>query len=169
MIFRRLFTVASLLTAMGFSLSCNQITKPDNVATDTSAKTKEEPEYFLLRPELEKHYGYSHAVRVGDDLKISGAVSMDNNGNIVDSLSMEKQMKNCYADLEKILKHYGYSFDEVVVENIFTTDMPGFLKVAGYRREIYKKQFPTGSWLEVKGLAVPGQLVEIEMEAHKVR
>ena len=37
------------------------------------------------------------------------------------------------------------------------------------RNAIYKKQFPTGTWLEVKGLAVQGQLIEIDMEAHKVK
>ena len=40
------------------------------------------PDYFLLRPEVEKSYGYSHAVKIGDDIKISGAVSMDDEGNL---------------------------------------------------------------------------------------
>lgn len=127
----------------------------------------ETPEYFLLRPEVEKAYGYSHAVRIGDDLKISGAVSMDDAGNLRAAGDMDQQMKNCYSDLEKILKHYGYTFDDVVVENVFTTDMVEFIRVSGFRNSIYKKQFPTGTWLEVKGLALPGQLIEIDMEAHK--
>jgi enamine deaminase RidA (YjgF/YER057c/UK114 family) len=125
------------------------------------------PQYFLLRPKLEKEYGYSHAVQIGDDLKISGAVSMDDNGVIVAPGNMEQQMKNCYSDLEKILHHYGYTFDDVVVENVYTTNMGDFIKVSGYRNSIYKKQFPTGTWLEVKGLAIKGQLIEIDMEAHK--
>ena len=29
----------------------------------------EKPEYFLLRPETEKAYGYSHAVKIGNDIK----------------------------------------------------------------------------------------------------
>ncbi len=124
-------------------------------------------EYYLLRPEVEKLYGYSHAVKIGDDIKISGAVSMDDKGNLTAPGSMEQQMKNCYNDLEKILKHYGYSFDDVVVENVFTTNMAEFINVSAYRNTIYKKQFPTGTWLEVKGLALPGQLIEIDMEAHK--
>jgi enamine deaminase RidA (YjgF/YER057c/UK114 family) len=135
--------------------------------TVTPPEPAEAPEYFNLRPELEKAYGYTHAVRIGDDLKISGAVSMNDTGMIVAPGNMEQQMKNCYSDLEKILKHYGYTFDDVVVENIFTTNMADFLKVAGSRNSIYTKQFPTGSWIEVKGLAVEGQLIEIEMEAHK--
>tara|TARA_R110002111_G_scaffold51015_3_gene89504 strand:+ start:1339 stop:1476 length:138 start_codon:yes stop_codon:yes gene_type:complete len=45
--------------------------------------------------------------------------------------------------------------------------MPKFLEVAAYRNEIYKKQFPTGSWLGVKELALPEFLIEIELEVHK--
>jgi 2-iminobutanoate/2-iminopropanoate deaminase len=144
--------------------SCKQENKEE--AKDSLVK-KEAPEYYLLRPELEKSYGYSHAVRIGDDLKISGAVSMDDKGTIVAPGNMEQQMKNCYSDLEKILKHYGYTFDDVVAENIYTTNMKDFIGVSGFRNSIYKKQFPTGTWLEVKGLAVDGQLIEIDMEAHK--
>ncbi len=124
------------------------------------------PEYFLLRPEVEKAYGYSHAVKIGDDIKISGAVSMDDAGNPTAVGDLEQQMKNAYADLDKVLKHYGYTFDDVVVENVFTTDMAGFLAVAAYRASIYAEQFPTGTWLEVKGLALPEFMIEIELEAH---
>lgn len=127
------------------------------------------PEYFNLRPKLEKEYGYTHAVKIGDDLKISGAVSMNDSGMIVAPGNMEQQMKNCYSDLEKILQHYGYTYDDVVAENIYTTNMADFIKASGYRNSIYKKQFPTGTWLEVKGLAVEGQLIEIDMEAHKAK
>ncbi len=44
-----------------------------------------------------------------------------------------------------------------------------FAKESAYRNTIYKKQFPTGSWLEVKGLALPEFLVEIELEVHKAK
>jgi len=124
-------------------------------------------EYFNLRPTVEKDYGYTHAVRIGNDVKISGAVSMDDAGNPIAEGDLAQQMKNCYADLEKVLKHYGCTFDDVIVENIFTTDMAEFLKHSAYRNSIYTKQFPTGSWLEVKGLALPEFMIEIELEAHK--
>ena len=92
---------------------------------------------------------------------------MDDAGNLVAPGNIDQQMKNCCGDLEKILNHYGYTFDDVVVENVFTTNMADFIKVSTYRNSIYKKRFPTGTWLEVKGLALPGQLIEIDMEAHK--
>ena len=68
-----------------------------------------------------------------------------------------------------MLKHYGYSFDDVVVENIFTTNMAEFLKQSSYRNTIYKNDFPTGTWLEVKGLALPGFMIEIGLEAHRTK
>jgi enamine deaminase RidA (YjgF/YER057c/UK114 family) len=123
------------------------------------------PEYFLLRPDVEKAYGYSHAVRIGHDIKVSGAVSMDDAGNPTAVGDLEQQMKNAYADLEKVLKHYGCTFDDVIVENVYTTNMARFLEVAAYRASVYTKQFPTGTWLEVKGLALPEFMIEIELEA----
>jgi len=164
-----LFFTLSVVIGSTVLTSCK-----DNTSTATEKVLAEEtivdtPQYYLLRPKLEKEYGYSHAVQIGNDLKISGAVSMDDNGVIVAPGNMEQQMKNCYSDLEKVLKHYGYTFDDVVAENVYTTNMDEFIKVSGYRNSIYKKQFPTGTWLEVKGLAVKGQLIEIDMEAHKSR
>ena len=164
----------SFITACCFSLflftTCNTA-EQTNVKTEKENKSAstETPEYFNLRPKLEKEYGYTHAVKIGDDIKISGAVSMDIAGNLIAPGNMEQQMKNCYADLDIILKHYGCTFDDVVVENILTTNMQEFIKVSGYRNSIYKKQFPTGSWLGVKELALPGQLIEIEMEVHKAK
>ena len=127
----------------------------------------EAPEYFYLRPEVEKAYGYTHAVKIGGDIKISGAVSMDDQGNPTAVGDLEQQMKNAYSDLGKVLEHYGYTFDDVIVENVYTTDMAGFLEVAAYRSSIYTKQYPTGTWVEVKGLALPEFLIEIELEAHR--
>ncbi len=148
--------------------SCKQQPQEDikDVEKEVTIKA-EKPEYFMLRPDVEKAYGYSHAVKIGNEIKISGAVSMDDEGNPTAVGDIEQQMKNCYADLEKILKHFGCTFDDVVKEDIFTTDMASMLENSAYRAEVYKNGFPTGSWLEVKGLALPEFMVEIELEVHK--
>ena len=159
------FIVLGLLTLFLTTIvvSCNQNTTP----AAAPVVQEEVPEYFSLRPEIEKTYGYTHAVKIGNDIKISGAVSMDDAGAPTATGDLLQQMKNCYADLDKILKHYDCTFDDVVVENIFTTNMPLFLENAGYRNSIYTKQFPTGSWLGVKELALPEFMIEIELEVHK--
>jgi len=164
-------SISAAAMLLAFPLTgCVEPQAGESTAQADAARTvAEAPEYFLLRPEVEKAYGYTHAVKIGDDIKISGAVSMDDQGNPTAVGDLEQQMKNAYADLGKVLAHYGYTFDDVIVENVFTTDMARFLEVAGYRSTIYTKQFPTGSWLEVKGLALPEFLIEIEMEAHRAR
>ena len=166
--------VIVLATTLAFT-SCKEETKPattEAVEVETHQETKAEhaaPDYFQLRPEVEKAYGYSHAVKIGNSIKVSGAVSMDDAGNPTAIGDLGQQMKNCYADLAKVLAHYGCTFDDVVVENVFTTNMPMFLENAAYRTEIYKNHFPTGSWLGVKELAIPEFMIEIELEVHKVQ
>lgn len=163
--FASIFLLSMLLVA-GCNNTGNTKTPPEKASKATPAET---PEYFNLRPKLEKEYGYTHAVKIGNNLKISGAVSMNDSGIIVAPGNMGQQMKNCYSDLDKILQHYGYTIDDVVAENIYTTNMAEFIRVSGFRNTVYKKQFPTGTWLEVKGLAIEGQLIEIDMEAHKTK
>lgn len=164
----QLTLLATIFTLIFGLQSCEQKQNEETKGVEKEVIIEsEKPEYFLLRPELEKAYGYSHAVKIGKNIKISGAVSMDNEGNPTAIGDIEQQMKNCYADLEKILKHYGCTFNDVIKEDIFTTNMSQMLEKSAYRAQIYKNRFPTGSWLEVKGLALPEFMVEIELEVYK--
>jgi enamine deaminase RidA (YjgF/YER057c/UK114 family) len=166
--FSKKLTLIVILFTLTFAFnSCKEPVKETPIEVEEIIVEPEKPEYFSLRPEIEKAYGYTHAVKIGNDIKISGAVSMDNEGLPTAEGDFAQQMKNCYADLDKILKHYGCTFDDVIVENIFTTNMQLFLENAEYRNYIYKKQFPTGSWLGVKELALPAFMIEIELEVYK--
>ncbi len=159
--------MTALVLLLAFAIgtqSCKEESK--EVRTETKVQV-DTPVYFNLRPEVEKAYGYSHAVKIGNDIKISGAVSMDDQGVPTAKGDLQQQMKNCYSDLDKVLKHYGCTFEDVVVENVFTTNMPEFLKLAAYRNTIYPKRFPAGTWLGVKELALPELMIEIELEVHK--
>ncbi len=118
-----------LLKLIGFTFfivlfiqSCNT-TDTNKREKDSVTSNTETPEYFNLRPALEKQYGYTHAVKIGNELIISGAVSMTDSGVVIGTGDMELQMKNCYSDLGKILQHYGYTFDDVFKENVYTTNM----------------------------------------------
>ncbi len=155
-------TAPLLLSLVLFS--CSQEAQKADRMTNAIENT-ERPDYFLLHPELEKTYGYTQAVRVGTMVKIGGVISIDEKGNATAKNDYQQQMKNCYANLDKVLKHYGCTYDDVILENIYTTSMDELHKNASYRREVYKKHFPTGSWIGVKELGMPGIMVEIELEA----
>ncbi|MCW3465961.1 RidA family protein [Chitinophaga nivalis] len=157
--------IAGIIALLGFSIySCKQ-TAPAGDQTKTETAKVAQPEYFQLRPQLEKMYGYTQAVRVGDIVKVGGVISIDDQGKPIGKNDYQQQMKNCYASLEKVLKHYGGTFEDVILENIYTTSMAELQKNAAYRHKIYTHHFPTGSWIGVKELGLPEMMVEIEIEA----
>lgn len=158
------FKVTFCLLLSFVLFSCKQASQ-QNAENTTHAVQSEKPEYFLLRPNLEKMYGYTQAVKVGNLVKIGGVISIDENGNAIAKGDYLQQMKNCYVSLEKVLQHYGCTFDDVVLENIYTTSMAELQKNAAYRHEIYKNHFPTGSWIGIRELGMPEMMIEIEMEA----
>src|SRR5690606_37820449 len=107
----------------------------------------------------------TQAVRIGNLVKVGGVISIDDSGQPLGKDDFLLQMKHCYASLEKVLKNYGCTFDDVVLENLYTTNMNELHKNAAYRHEIYKSHFPTGSWIGVKELGLPEIMIEIELEA----
>ena len=90
-------TLIALFIALTFTIqSCEQKEKESQKEVKKEIIVEyEKPEYFSLRPEVEKAYGYSHAVKIGNDIKISGAVSMDDKGNPTAIGDFGQQMKNC--------------------------------------------------------------------------
>ena len=71
----------------------------------------------------EKEYGYCQAVKVDNTIYVSGQVSHDDKGNIVGRGDMEAQMRQAYANIEKVLAQYGATMDNIVDELLFMTDM----------------------------------------------
>jgi enamine deaminase RidA (YjgF/YER057c/UK114 family) len=79
---------------------------------------------------------------------------------------LQEQMQNCYTGIDKILKHYGCTFDDVVIENYFTTNMNELHSNAvKFRKKYYKKHYPAGTFIGVKELGAPDMMIEIEIEA----
>ena len=110
-------TIVIVLFTLNFVLqSCEQKQKEETKEVEKEVIVEADtPEYFLLRPEVEKAYGYSHAVKIGNSIKISGAVSMDDAGNPTAIGDLRQQMKNCYSDLEKILIIPGFKNEMIEI------------------------------------------------------
>jgi 2-iminobutanoate/2-iminopropanoate deaminase len=86
----------------------------------------------------EKEYGYAQAVKVGDTIYLSGQVSHDDRGNIVGLRDMEAQMRQAYANIQKVLAQYGATMDNVVDEVLFVTDMDtAFAAAVKCRQEVF--------------------------------
>ena len=89
----------------------------------------------------EKEYSYSQAVKVGDTIYISGQVSHNDEGKIVGRGDMEAQMRQAYANIQKMLEQYGATMDNVIDEVLFVTDMnTAFAAAVKCRQEVFSGQ-----------------------------
>jgi 2-iminobutanoate/2-iminopropanoate deaminase len=84
----------------------------------------------------EKEYGYAQAVQVRDTIYLSGQVSHDDKGNIVGLGNMEVQMRQAYANIQKVLAEYKATMDNVVDEVLFVTDMNAAFAAAVKCRQV---------------------------------
>jgi 2-iminobutanoate/2-iminopropanoate deaminase len=106
---------------------------------------------------------YSHAVRAGDLLFVTGQLAEDPQTGQVVRGSFEDQTRRVMENLKLVLEHSGTSFDRVVMSRIFITDFRFFATV----NDIYASYFTAGrlpcrTTISVTGLAGFGD-VEIDL------
>jgi enamine deaminase RidA (YjgF/YER057c/UK114 family) len=114
----------------------------------------------------EKEYGYSQAVKVDNTIYLSGQVSHDDKGNIVGRGDMEKQMRQAYENIKKVLAQYGATMDNVVDEVLFVTDMDAaFAARVKCKQEVFSSSSSnpvlTSTIVQIQRLAFPELMVEI--------
>jgi 2-iminobutanoate/2-iminopropanoate deaminase len=111
----------------------------------------------------EKEYGYSQAVKVENTIYVSGQVSHDDKGNIVGPGNMERQMRQAYVNVEKVLAQYGATIDNIIDELLFVTDMDAaFAARAKCRQEVFSgKPVLASTIVQIQRLAFPELMVEI--------
>jgi enamine deaminase RidA (YjgF/YER057c/UK114 family) len=111
----------------------------------------------------EKEYGYSQAVKVDNTIYVSGQVSHDDKGNIVGRGNMQVQMRQAYANIQKVLAQYGATMDNIVDELLFVTDMDAaFAARAKCKQEVFSgNPVLTSTIVQIQRLAFPEFMVEI--------
>lgn len=85
---------------------------------------------------------YSHAVRAGDFLFVTGQLAEDASTGEVIKGSIEEQTEQVMANLSLVLEHAGTSFEKVVMSRIFVTDFRYYETV----NQIYASQFTAGRY-----------------------
>jgi len=125
--------------------------------------TKSEP--FHLRPDGEKAFGYAQAVRRGDTLYVAGTLSVDDGFAPLHAGDMAAQIEAAYAAIRETLAAHGGTLADVVRETVYVTDMDGFIAANGARLAAYAGWLPAATAVEVKRLAFPECMVEIEVTA----
>jgi 2-iminobutanoate/2-iminopropanoate deaminase len=104
--------------------------------------------------------GYAQVVKVDNVLYISGAVATE---------ITPEGITQVYQALERSLKSFGATFQNVVKENLYTTDIEAMKKYNHARKVFYKKDFPAATWIQVSRLYMSEAKLEVELVAHLPR
>ncbi|WP_432922960.1 NAD(P)-binding domain-containing protein [Microbispora sp. CA-135349] len=108
---------------------------------------------------------YSHAVRLGDLLFVSGQVALDEDGKVVGEGDMTRQSEVVMENLGRILADQGSSFDRILHIRTFLTDMDRLPEYAAVRSRFITGEPPASTTVEVGRLFRPGLVIEIEVVA----
>ncbi|GAA2209357.1 hypothetical protein GCM10009850_048150 [Nonomuraea monospora] len=106
---------------------------------------------------------YSHAVRVGDMLYVSGQAAFDEQGNVVGEGSMEEQAEHVFQVISRILADQGATFDDIAFIRTYLTDMDDRVAYGQVRRKYITGTAPASTTVEVSKLFMPGLLLEVDL------
>ncbi len=120
-------------------------------------------EYITLPDTLPPVAPYSHAVRAGDFLFVTGQLSEDPETGAIVREDIAAQTRRVMENLKLVLDRVGTSFDRVVMARVFITDFRDYEVV----NQIYASYFsenrrPSRTTVGVIGLAGGGD-VEIDL------
>jgi len=101
--------------------------------------------------------GYVQVVKVENVLYISGAVARE---------VTPEGITRVYQALERSLKSFGATFQNLVKENLYTTDIEAMKRYNDARKVFYKGDFPAATWMGVTRLFMADAKLEVELIAH---
>jgi 2-iminobutanoate/2-iminopropanoate deaminase len=121
----------------------------------------------LAKRVVNGHVLYSHVVSVEGrrTIYVSGQLARDKAGNVVGKGDMRAQLRQVGENVKAALDAAGASLGDLVKTTTFVTDIDEYFKHVDVRMEYFGAALPTSTTVEVRRLAHPDFLVEIEAVA----
>ncbi|HUE88794.1 MAG TPA: RidA family protein [Vicinamibacterales bacterium] len=120
---------------------------------------------FHLSEPAERSFAYAQATSDGNCLYVSGTLSVDEAFVPVGEGDMAAQLRQIYGRIGDTLAANGIGFAQVLKETVFVTDIDAMLGANEVRTLAYGAHTPACTVVEVRRLAFPACLAEIEVVA----
>ncbi len=116
-----------------------------------------------LAPKPRGDYSQAWTVTGATLVFLAGQTSVDMSGNIVGEGDIALQTRTVIENLQKVLQGVGAGLGDIIKLNTYVTNMTEYReKTRDIRREYFSQDFPASTLVEVKSLARPELMVEIE-------
>jgi len=113
----------------------------------------------------EKEVGYCRAIRAGDHIYVTGTAPIDENSNVHAPGDGYAQTTRCLEIIRQAVEELGAKMTDVVRTRMFVTDISRLSEYGRAHREFFAGHLPATTMVEVKSLADPNMLIEIEVDA----
>lgn len=120
---------------------------------------------FSTNSPWEPIVGYSRAVRVGNQVFITGTTAIGPDGKLVGAGDAYTQTAQILRNIEAVLARAGAGMRDVVRTRIFVTDITRWQEIGRAHSEFFGDIRPCATMVEVRRLIDPEMLVEIEADA----
>ena len=122
-------------------------------------------QHYFSGTKWEPMVGYSRAIRIGDQVLVTGTTATDEQGEIVGVGDAYAQTVQVIRNIEKALNALGAELKHVVRTRMFVTDIARWEEFGRAHGEFFRDIKPCATMVEVRRLIDDRMLVEIEADA----
>jgi enamine deaminase RidA (YjgF/YER057c/UK114 family) len=120
-------------------------------------------ENFATGSKWEPIIGYSRAVKIGNQIVVSGTTGSDADGNLADNVY--EQTRQTLQNIEAALAKAGASMKDVVRTRMYMANISEWEQAGKAHGEFFGEIRPATTMVEVSRLIDPQMLIEIEADA----
>lgn len=108
-------------------------------------------------------FGYSRAVKAGNNIAVTGTLGMNEDGSFPETAGGQTEL--ALATIKATLEALGANVQDIIRTRIYVRDISQWEKIGKVHAKMLEGTRPATTMVQVSELAVPEALVEVEADA----